>query len=274
MSSDSSPPDACDVARKLSFIIPAHDEALQIGATLEAVHVAAQGLGGEYEIIVVDDASTDATATIAQALGARVETVAFRHIAATRNAGARLARFERLVFVDADTRITPALLSAAMAALDAGAVGGGATVRLEGERRWSIRLITALMMQVFRWTRIAPGCFVFCRRDTFELVGGFDESMFAAEDIALSRALAGRGEFLILRQAVFTSNRKVSSVSGLRAHLHLAVRFLRTGPSVLRSREHLGLWYEKDARGGEGPHRKQADEKRQPHRNGADALRR
>lgn len=243
----------------LSFIIPAHDEAAQIGATLDAVHAAAQALGCGYEIVVVDDASTDATAAIAITHGARMETVAFRHIAATRNAGARAARFERLVFVDADTRITPDVLAAAVAALEAGAVGGGAAVRLEGERRWAIRLITAAMMQVFRWTRIAPGCFVFCRRDAFEAVGGFDERLFAAEDIALSRALAGRGEFVILRQAVFTSNRKVSTLAGLRAHARLVAHFLRAGPRVLQSREHLDLWYEKKARGDEPARRQQSD---------------
>lgn len=243
----------------LSFVIPAHDEAAQIGATIDAVHGAVRGIASDYEIIVVDDASTDATASIARERGARVEAVACRHIAATRNAGARVARHPRLVFVDADTRITPALLSAAVAALDAGAVGGGAAVRLEGERRWSIRLITVAMMWVFRWTRIAPGCFVFCRADDFAAVGGFDERMFAAEDIALSRALARRGRFVILRESVYTSNRKVRTVAGLRAHLRLLASFLRVGPRMLQSREHLGLWYEKKARGDEPARRRDVD---------------
>lgn len=89
----------------LSFILPAHDEAALIGATLEALHEAVRGLGIEFETIVVDDASTDATAAIATAHGARVLQVSHRHIAATRNAGAAVARGAQLVFVDADTQV-------------------------------------------------------------------------------------------------------------------------------------------------------------------------
>src|SRR5687767_726220 len=114
---------AYDAWVMISFVIPAHDEARLIGATLRAVHAAARELQLAYEIVVVDDASTDATAQIARDLDARVLPVSHRHIAATRNAGARHARGERLVFVDADTRIDAAVLRAALRALDAGAAG-------------------------------------------------------------------------------------------------------------------------------------------------------
>ncbi|MBI3466369.1 MAG: glycosyltransferase, partial [Planctomycetes bacterium] len=49
----------------LSFIIPAHNEELLIGRTIQALHTAAASVGQPYEILVVDDASTDQTATIA-----------------------------------------------------------------------------------------------------------------------------------------------------------------------------------------------------------------
>ena len=113
----------------ISFIVPAHNEARLIGATLRALQQAAQALAEPFEIIVVDDASDDATAEIAGACGATVLTVAHRHIAATRNAGAALARGQRLVFVDADTRVGEAVLRAATRAMDAGAVGGGVVKR-------------------------------------------------------------------------------------------------------------------------------------------------
>src|SRR5262245_58522423 len=75
----------------ISFIIPAYNEQDLIGRTVSAVHEAARTLGKAYEIIVVDDASTDGTAQIAATQGARVVTVHRRQIAATRNAGARVA---------------------------------------------------------------------------------------------------------------------------------------------------------------------------------------
>ncbi|WP_166212873.1 glycosyltransferase [Cognatiluteimonas telluris] len=227
----------------LSLIVPAHDEAALLGPTLDALRRAASALPIAHELIVVDDASTDATAHIAHAHGARVSRIARRHIAAARNAGALAARGERLLFVDADTHVDAAVLAAAMAALDAGAVGGGAAVRLHGERvRWLERACTRLLMVAFRWTTIAPGCFVFCTRAAFDAVGGFDERWYAGEDVAMSRALAAHGRFVILRESVLTSDRKLRTFS-LLDHLRLALRLLVRGRRVLRSRHALGLWY-------------------------------
>ncbi|MEO6228393.1 MAG: glycosyltransferase [Thermomonas sp.] len=226
----------------LSIIVPAHDEAILIGATLAALRKAADTLQLEHEIVVVDDASTDATAAIASANGARVLHVAHRQIAATRNAGAAAATGDRLLFVDADTLVDASLLAATMAAMDRGAVGGGCRVRLTGRVRWRERVFTALLMQVFRWVKIAPGCFVFCTRAAFDAVGGFDQRWYAGEDVAMSRALAAYGRFVLLREAVLTSDRKLRTFSA-REHLWLLWRFMRGGRSILRSRDGLDLWY-------------------------------
>lgn len=226
----------------LSCIVPAHDEARLIGATLAALHAAAAQLQIEYEIVVVDDASTDATAEIARRHGARVVSVAHRQIAATRNAGARATQGEWLLFVDADTLIDAAVLQAALDALRAGAVGGGAAVAFTGPLRWHERALADLARRVFFRTGIAPGCFVFCTRAAFEAVGGFDEAWYAGEDVAISRALARLGRFVILRQAVRTSERKLRSHGAL-DHLRLLLRFALGGRRILRDREALALWY-------------------------------
>src|SRR6266436_7103624 len=89
----------------ISFIVPAYNEEHELSGTLAAIHDAASGASGPYEIIVVDDASTDATPEIAAQAGARVISIHRRQIAAIRNAGARVAQGEYLFFVDADTRI-------------------------------------------------------------------------------------------------------------------------------------------------------------------------
>ena len=228
--------------RMLSVIIPAHDEARLIGATLDALQAAIATLGLEAEILVVDDASTDDTARIAQDRGARVVRVEHRHIAATRNAGAREARGQRLLFLEADTHVNPDVLSGAMQALDAGAVGGGATVRLIGPQRWAVRVAIALSIGLFRVTRIAPGCFLFCSRAAFDAVAGFDERWYAAEDVAISRALRRVGRFVILREAVHTSARKVRTF-GLFDHARLVLRLVFRGRRALQSRASLSLWY-------------------------------
>ncbi|MCK5942818.1 MAG: glycosyltransferase, partial [Planctomycetes bacterium] len=58
----------------LSFLVPAHDEQATIVATLASIHDAARGR--DYEVVVVDDASSDRTAELAAEHGARVVTVA------------------------------------------------------------------------------------------------------------------------------------------------------------------------------------------------------
>jgi glycosyltransferase involved in cell wall biosynthesis len=56
----------------ISFIVPAHNEEQLIGQTLDAIAAAAGELAARFEVIVVDDGSSDATAAIASAHGARV----------------------------------------------------------------------------------------------------------------------------------------------------------------------------------------------------------
>jgi glycosyltransferase involved in cell wall biosynthesis len=228
----------------LSIIIPAHDEAALIGATISALRMAAETLQLNHEIIVVDDASTDATPVIAAANDLLILHVGHRQIAAARNAGAAAARGDCLLFVDADTLVDATVLAAAVAAMDGGAVGGGCRVRLVGRVRWRERVFTATMMQVFRWQKIAPGCFLFCTRDAFDAVGGFDQRWYAGEDVAMSRSLAAHGRFVVLREAVLTSDRKLRTFTA-REHLQLLWRFLLGGRSILRSREALGLWYDR-----------------------------
>lgn len=227
----------------ISFIIPAHDEARYLGATLHALQQVADALDEPAEIVVVDDASSDGTAEIARAHGARVERVGFRHIAATRNAGAQAARGEWLFFVDADTTPSPEVVQAALRALRGGAVGGGAAVRFDGAPPWPLRMLVRVTMQAFRWTGVAPGCFIFCRRDAFEAAGGFDLTWYAGEDVAISRALARHGRFVILREQVTTSSRKMDT-HGVWTQLKLVLRFMLRGRAMLKSREALDLWYD------------------------------
>src|SRR5215813_11106973 len=96
----------------VSFIVPAYNEELLLADTLEAIQRAASSVPESSEIIVADDASTDGTSAIAHLHGAHVVHVNCRQIAATRNAGARASRGKWLIFVDADTIVTPEVVAA------------------------------------------------------------------------------------------------------------------------------------------------------------------
>jgi glycosyltransferase involved in cell wall biosynthesis len=226
----------------ISFVVPAYNEERLLGRTLAALHGAARELAQPYEVIVVDDGSTDRTAAIAAAGGATVVSVQFRQIARVRNAGGAAATGDILIFVDADTVVPPSTLRATLAALDRGAVGGGASVYIDGKLPIWVRLFMVPFRFAFRVGRLAAGCYVFSRRADFEAVGGFDKQLYAGEELALSRALGRRGRFVVLREPVMTSGRKVRTHSS-REVAHLCFRVLRHGTKPLKTRDDLALWY-------------------------------
>jgi glycosyltransferase involved in cell wall biosynthesis len=228
----------------ISFIIPAHNEEALLGRTLASIHRAAPRVVDAFEVIVVDDASTDRTAQVARRAGAEVVRVDCRQIAAARNAGARRARGDVLVFVDADTVLPERTLRAAVRALQRGAAGGGATFSFDrGASPW-LETLTATFAGLMRLFNLAPGCFLFVRREAFDAVGGFDQRLFASEELAFSRAVGRIGRFQILCDRVITSGRKVRAKDVWRRVLRLTWRWALEGDEMLKRREGLDLWYD------------------------------
>jgi glycosyltransferase involved in cell wall biosynthesis len=224
----------------ISIIIPAYNEEALLGDTLRAARAAADTLGEPYEIIVVDDGSTDRTALIAKEHGTRVVGVNVRQIAAARNAGAKVAVGDLLVFVDADTLVPPEVLQRAVAAVREGAVGGGAGARQDSnDPPWGppVFAVAGWLMRTAGW---AAGCFMFVRTDVFHLAGGFDERYFASEEIHLSRAVKKHGRFVILKARVITSGRKGRLFSGRQVLTQFVVALW---PPTLKRRDRLGIWY-------------------------------
>jgi glycosyltransferase involved in cell wall biosynthesis len=149
----------------LSFVVPAHNEQACLGRTVRAIYAAARATGRPYEVIVVDDASTDATAEVARKHDATVVSVNRRQIAATRNAGGRTARGERLFFVDADTVVSPRVVAAALRQLDRGAAGGGAPARFEGPVPLYAHLLMWWLGWLMRIAGMTGGAFMFMTRE-------------------------------------------------------------------------------------------------------------
>lgn len=226
----------------ISFIIPAHNEAQHLPQTLRAIFASAGEVGEPFEVIVVDDSSTDGTDDIAREAGARVVRVEHRHIAATRNAGARVAEGELLFFIDADTVINAAALQAACEAIRRGAVGGGCVYAFDGVVPLWARIILPPAIWIARRIKLVGGCCLFCTRSAFDAVAGFPEQYYAAEELPFIRALKKRGRFVIPGPLVITSGRKLRQFSG--ASLFRAVlSVLFHGPKKYRDRTGLEIWY-------------------------------
>jgi glycosyltransferase involved in cell wall biosynthesis len=227
----------------ISFIVPAYNEELELPRSLAAIRAAAEEAKEKYEIIVVDDGSTDATADIARQSGARLVQIQRRQIAAARNAGAQITRGEILFFVDADTRISPSHVVGAIAALNAGCSGGSARVITDGVIPLWARLSVRLFCTVYFANNLGAGAFLFATRKNFDAIGGFDEKLFIGEEIYFSLALRKLGRFKILRAPIVTSGRKLRMYSA--AHiLSRSFSIMIRGTRAARSRDKLELWYD------------------------------
>ena len=226
----------------ISFIIPAYNEEALSEETVSQLREGADQLKLDYEIIVVDDDSSDRTAQLANASGAKVVQVKDRHIAATRNAGAKAAKGDIFIFVDADTLAPVGTIRAALSALDKGAVGGGATIKFRGQISTSARMAITIGQIPMRFAKLVGGCFMFMTRDAYEEAGGYDERVYASEEIWLAMKLRKQGRFVVLREKVLSSGRKIRRYGMLELTLIL-MRMAVRGPSALTKREGLEVWY-------------------------------
>ena len=172
---------------KLTVIVPAFDEEAYLAPTLGSIRAAADearaASGADVDIVVVDNASADGTAAVARRLGATVVHEPVPGIARARNAGARRAAGDVLVFFDADVDVPRTLLVAICGAMrDPACVGGGVDVDYR-PRRAFVRLYLRLWRLLARGTGMVQGAAQFCRKGVFAEVGGYDESVWMGEDV-------------------------------------------------------------------------------------------
>ena len=171
----------------LSIVIPAFNEESYLGPTLDCVYasIAHAKLADEraVEVIVVDNASTDQTADIARSHGAVVVDEPRGNVAIARNAGARAATGEVLVFVDADVLWPPEVVSRIIKTMSHEKCLGGA---VDTEYRPRSSLVNAYLHMwrvIGRFCKMAQGATQFCKADTFEELGGYNEQVFMGEDV-------------------------------------------------------------------------------------------
>jgi len=238
-------------APRTSVLIPAYNEETFLGPTLRAVHGSFAALGlADYEIIVCDNNSSDATARVAERGGARVVFEPHNQISRARNTAARAARGEYLIFLDADTTLDRALLDATLTRLASGTIaGGGALVRIDTDHpgwygtifHWGWNRLSALR-------KLAPGLYIYCLRRVWEEVGGFDEEVYFFEDVFFSRGMQrwgrahGKRVDIIAEPKVLTSSRKLEWYSGWKLTRQMLVAFV---PHSIKRRDRWGVWYDR-----------------------------
>jgi glycosyltransferase involved in cell wall biosynthesis len=231
-----------------TVIIPAFNEESFLPETLKSLHRAMKTIRHQGEIIVVDNDSTDKTAEIAKKYGAAVVFEPFRQIARTRNTGAAAAHASFLVFLDADTILSPALLNEALARLESGTCcGGGTLLNFDAQLPFLAGRLAEFWNWLSKTNKLAAGSFIFCLSRGFFEIGGFDEKAFAGEEVFFSRRMRNWGKkhnllfTIVTEHPVITSSRKFQWYSSLQ--IALLLLFFTFCPFALRSRSLCRFWY-------------------------------
>lgn len=237
---------------KISLVVPAFNEERLLGETLAQIKSAAKAFVGRqwgFELIVCDNNSTDRTAEIARAAGAKVIFEPVNQIARARNSGAAAATGDWLIFVDADSHPNVELFADVAETIISGkCLAGGCTLRLD-EHYLPAEIITWLWNYASRFLKLLAGSFIFCEAAAFRKIGGFNNELFAAEELELSQRLKKlaketRKQIVILhRHSLVTSARKMKLYSK-REHLSFFLRALFNQRRALRDRETAHLWYD------------------------------
>ncbi len=186
-----------DGSPMISVIVPAHNEELCIGETLRRIR--GQGFR-DYELVVVNNASTDRTGEIAGRY-ARVINEPTKGLSRARNTGARNARGEVLFFMDADTYLYDGTLGAIGRVFGDGSVAVASGPIRPIERLGAAKRLTfaasfnwMLHMSVFVRRPYFAGNNLAIRRSAFEGAGGFNESMRTCEDGDMTKRASGFGK--------------------------------------------------------------------------------
>lgn len=239
--------------RVISILVPAFNEEKRLGACLEAIKKSGEVLragGWDWGMVVCDNNSTDGTAEVARAAGVEVVWEGVNQIGRARDAAARAARGEFLLFVDADTLVSGALFGELLEVLERERpLAVGATMVMDSGG-WKGRVICGGWNLISRISKQPAGSFLMVDREVFWEVGGFGTEWYAAEEIALVRrmkkAAAGKGRRvrILSRAPVVTSGRKVDHYS-IWEMIFLVGKAVVTAGGSLRGRGGTQLWYER-----------------------------
>ena len=209
------PPPQREKAKKIkvSVIIPARNEEGYIGPCIKAVK--AQDFD-DYEIIVIDNRSSDNTAQIAKGLGARIVSEPVVGITRARERGRRSANGDLLLYLDADTIIPPSYLSRLFEFLEAHKnIVAVSNPYLFYDGNWRINtyakfffkgffLIYYRLLKAFKIPKVLFGPNFAVRKEILEEIGGFDQQIeFYGEDVDVSKRISKVGEIGFL-EGIYT----------------------------------------------------------------------
>ena len=198
---------------RVSVIIPALNEEKGIEPTLKAIRN--QDYRGKIELIVADGHSTDKTVQISQKYADKVVTETTRTIAAGRNAGARAASGELLLYTDADTIVDKDWVRRMAAAFDDERVVAafGMIIPIEGGAFEKFMLTYSVLISAWFFNKVGMdytyGNNMALRKSAFDKIGGFDIYLVTGEDTDIIKRIRkhGRVAFVPAARALYSIRR-------------------------------------------------------------------
>jgi glycosyltransferase involved in cell wall biosynthesis len=194
---------------RISVVVPTLNEEKLIASTLKRVREVVP----EADLVVADGGSRDATLRIARRYARVVET--HGPVGNARNEGAKAAKGEIIIFLDADTIIAREFVDKVLEVFrDPTVIGAGGSIMPKGMNQLE-KIVFRFLNFLVRFScfikkpRIAGTCVAFKRNPFFE-VGGFNTSIAASEDFDLCERISRKGKIVFLKDVVvYTSNRRL-----------------------------------------------------------------
>lgn len=185
----------------VSFVIPVWNSERDIARCLLAIRQV-RCPAGTYEVIILDNGSTDKTPEIMHTLGFPFQVVPHVNVSTLRNRGVALAQGEYVAFVDSDVEIAPEWLEyglphfAVPQVVACGCFPGVPPDATWVQKTWDLhqrgrQALTAPV--VVPWL---PSMNLLVRRDVFQAVSGFNEALVTAEDVDLCYRLGQHGQIV------------------------------------------------------------------------------
>ena len=240
--------------RTVSVVIPVYNGASCVGRALDSV--LAQNFP-DYELIAVNDGSTDETLQVLGAYGERIQVVnkANGGLSSARNAGIRAARGEYVAFLDADDWWLPQKLARQVAWLRAhsDAVFCSTAARVVNARgemtgEWRCPAFAGSTLEaIFAANAFVAGSgsAVVARRDALLAAGGFDEHLRSLEDIDMWMRLAAQGRYHCIDEALTVVEKRPDSMSRqLDVMRDAAIAVMRKNRALLPAEKRGAFWHQ------------------------------
>lgn len=222
---------------QFSIIIPAKNEEAHIGCCLNSL-ARVEWDQNQYEVIVVDNGSSDSTAAIAKGKGARLFIKPELTISALRNYGVSQSKGDILVFLDADCTVSGDWLRNAARYISCDEViCFGSPPAIPEDATWVQTAWFQVRRRSEQCTEVdwLESMNMFVRRESFLAVGGFNEELVTCEDYDLSLRLKSLGKLVADERIVAVHHGEAATVG------HFFRKEYWRGTSNLRGIFHHGI---------------------------------